>query len=173
MDDATTRELRHLLDRRPVAALGTLHRGEPAVSMVPFAVARLPTGTPDADSGTDGFAPQLVIHVSALASHTRNLIEHRRVSLLVMDEIAAGISPLELPRVSVDAMALPLERDAAGYTAARDAYLARLPDAEGLFALGDFRLVALVPLSARLVAGFGRAGSLVGDALHAWLASKP
>ena len=40
MDDDTARMLRRLLERRPVAALGTLHRGEPAVSMVPFVLPR-------------------------------------------------------------------------------------------------------------------------------------
>jgi heme iron utilization protein len=36
MDADTARSLRRLLDTRPVGTLGTLHRGEPAVSMVPY-----------------------------------------------------------------------------------------------------------------------------------------
>ena len=35
--------------------------------------------------------------------------------------------------------------------------------------IGDFSLVALRPTSARLIAGFGRAYSLVGEPLRAWL----
>ncbi len=147
--------LRHLLAARPVAALGTLHQGEPAVSMVPFV---LPAGHA---------AP--LIHVSALAPHTRDLQQHPRVSLLVMAELAEGMAPQALPRVALQADAQLLVRDSAEYAAAREAYLARFPDAAVTFGLGDFSLVALQPVSARLVAGFGRAHALVGPALAQWL----
>ena len=49
------------------------------------------------------------------------------------------------------------------------AYLARFPDAALTFELADFSIVALQPTSARLVAGFGRAHGLAGDALTRWL----
>jgi heme iron utilization protein len=155
MDDDTARLLRPLLDRRPVAALGTLHRGEPAVSMVPFV---LPRG------GT-----QLIIHVSALATHTRDMQEHPRVSLLVMAEPDGATPPQALPRVALQADAARLPREGNAYEAARAAYLARFPEAAPMFELGDFSIVALQPVSARLVAGFGRAHSLVGAALDSWL----
>ncbi len=38
-----------------------------------------------------------------------------------------------------------------------------------MFELGDFAIVTLQPVSARLVAGFGRAYSLVGQSLDDWL----
>ena len=155
MDDDTARMLRRLLEQRPVAALGTLHRGEPAVSMVPFV---LPRG------GT-----QLIIHVSALATHTRDMQEHPRVSLLVMAEPDDATPPQALPRVALQADAATLPREGAGYEAARAAYLARFPEAAPMFELGDFSIVALQPVSARLVAGFGRAHSLAGPALAGWL----
>ena len=152
-DDA--RLLRALLSTRPVGALGTLHGGEPAVSMVPFV---LPAG-----------AMRPVIHVSALAPHTRDMQAHPRVSLLVMAEPGDGVSPQALPRVALQADAAFLPREGAEHAAARAAYLARFPDAATTFELGDFSLVALQPVSARLVAGFGRAHALVGDGLAAWL----
>lgn len=152
-DDASL--LRALLATRPVGALGTLHQGEPAVSMVPFV---LPAG-----------ATAPVIHVSALAPHTRDMQAHPRVSLLVMAEPGAGVSPQALPRVALAADASFLARDTAEHATARAAYLARFPDAATTFELGDFALVALRPRSARLVAGFGRAHALVGDALDDWL----
>lgn len=155
MDADTARSLRRLLDTRPVGALGTLHRGEPAVSMVPFV---LPA------AGT-----RLYIHVSMLAPHTRDMQEHPRMSLLVMAELSAGLSPQELPRVALQADALTLPRAGAGYDAARAIYLERFPDAALMFELGDFSLVALQPVSARLVAGFGRASSLSGHPLAEWL----
>jgi hypothetical protein len=55
MNPAYAQPLRELLHTQQVAALGTLHEGQPYVSMVPFAL--LPGGS--------GF----VIHVSQLATH--------------------------------------------------------------------------------------------------------
>jgi putative heme iron utilization protein len=155
VDPEAVRSLRTLLEARPVAALGTLHRGDPAVSMVPFV---LPSG-----------ATRIFIHVSALATHTADMQRHPRVSLLVMAEPGADASPQALARVTLQADARTLARDEADYAAARAAYLDRFPDAAETFELGDFSIVALQPVSARLVAGFGRAYSLVGDSLVDWL----
>jgi putative heme iron utilization protein len=152
VDDA--RSLRRLLDTQSVGALGTLHCGDPAVSMVPFV---LPTG--------EG---RLFVHVSALATHTRDMQKHPRVSLLVMAAPSDGIQPQALPRVSLraDAGTLVAGED---YDVAKEAYLARFPDAALTFELDDFSIVALRPISARLVAGFGRAYALAGGALTRWL----
>ncbi len=147
--------LRELLRAQPVAALGTLHRGDPAVSMVPFVLA-------------PGQA-RLYIHVSALATHTADLQKHPRVSLLVMAQPGAGAPPQALPRVTLQADARMLAHGDAEYAAARAAYLGRFPDAAMTFELSDFSIVALEPVAARLVAGFGRATSLVGTALVDWL----
>ncbi len=139
-----------------MAALATLHRGEPAVSMVPFVL------------GAEG---QLLIHVSALATHTRDMQEHPRVSLMVMAEPTADAPPQALPRVSLQAEVRVLPREGSEYEAAKARYLARFPDSAVTFELGDFAVVLLKPVSARLVAGFGRAFALVGDKLDAWLRS--
>jgi heme iron utilization protein len=151
----TAHALRRLLETRPVAALATLHRGNPKVSMVPFV---LPAGD-----------TRLFIHVSALAAHTADMREHARVSLLVMAEPAAGVPPQALPRVTLQADAVTLPRGGGDHEAARAAYLGRFPDAAPTFELGDFSIVALLPVSARLVAGFGRAYGLVGNGLADWL----
>jgi putative heme iron utilization protein len=148
--------LRRLLDTRPVAAFATLHRGDPAVSMVPFVL------------GSDG---ELLIHVSALATHTRDLQEHARVSLMVMAEADVDVPPQALPRVSLQAEARLLPREGSEYESAKAAYLARFPDSAITFELADFSIVVLKPVSARLVAGFGRAHALVADKLDAWLRS--
>ena len=156
MDD-DARFLRRLLDTQLVGALGTLHRGDPAVSMVPFV---LPAGD-----------RRLFIHVSALATHTRDVQRHPCVSLLVMAEPGADAQPQALPRVSLQADAVTL---AAGddHDQARKAHLARFPDAALTFELADFSIVALQPISARLVAGFGRAYGLAGGALTRWLLGR-
>ncbi len=156
MDAEAAQSLRRLLATQPVGALATLHRGEPAVSMVPFVLA-------------EG-AGRIYIHVSALATHTRDMQDHPRVSLLVMDDPArAGVPPQALPRVALQCDAIALAREGDAYAAARTAYLERFPESEVTFGLGDFSLFALQPVAARLVAGFGRAYGLTGDGLTRWL----
>ena len=148
--------LRKLLTAQPVAALATLHRGEPAVSMVPFALL----------SGGEG----LVVHVSRLATHTQDMLDHPGVALLVTGTVAAGDSPLALPRVSIQGHARPCPADAPAHAQARQAYLARLPDAEPLFGFGDFSLFVIEPESLRFVAGFGRAIAFKAERLREVLA---
>ena len=141
-----TRALRDLLNTRRVAALGTLDAHDPAqpfVSMVPFA--RL------------GAEACLVIHVSALAAHTRNLLTHPQVSLLVMAAEADNEPVHALPRVTFDAVAQLPEQGCPAWAAARTAYLARFPEAAPMTELGDFMFVLLRPTGARQVAGFGAA----------------
>jgi hypothetical protein len=157
MDADTATSLRQLLASQPVAALATLHRGEPAVSMVPFV---LPPG-----------GAQFIIHVSGLATHTADMQAHPRVSLLVVDEARADVSAQARARVSLQCDAQVLPREGAAYEQARADYLARFPDSAVTFELGDFRVVLLRPVAARLVAGFGRALSLVGQQLEGWLRS--
>ena len=149
---ATVDSLKALLANQPVAALATLHGGEPAVSMVPFAL--LPSGI--------GF----VIHVSRLATHTKDMLDNPAVALLVTASLAEGGSPLSLPRVSVRGRARECPPESVEYQEARSAYLAKLPDAEELFAFADFVLFTVDPGSVRYVAGFGRAMSLTPERLR-------
>jgi hypothetical protein len=156
--DRLTRELRSLLRGQRVAALGTLaDDGAPLVSMVPFAI-------------EPGLA-RLVIHVSELAAHTRNLRERPRVSLLVMRAETPGEPVHALPRVTFDGVATLLAPDGETWSACRAAYLQRFPEAEPMTQLGDFRFVAVELNGARQVAGFGAARSLDAPALR--LALQP
>jgi len=151
MDSETRLALLRLLQDARVAALGTLHAGEAAVSLVPFAPA----------PGRDA----LLIHVSALAAHTRDLLDHPRASLMLNAAPGVDTDPLAVPRLSIAVDAQPLARDGADYVAARAAYLQRLPSAEITFELGDFQLFRLTPREARWIGGFGRARTLDADTL--------
>jgi putative heme iron utilization protein len=144
--------LRSLLQNQRVAALGTLDTdGFPFVSMVPFAV--------------EPASAQLVIHVSGLAAHTRNLQTTSRVSLLVMQAEVMGEPVHALARVTLEGVATVLERDRAAWRQARDAYLARFPDAQPMTELGDFMFVGVAVQGARQVAGFGAARSLDAETM--------
>ncbi len=149
MTDGAT--LRALIVAQNVAALGTLHRGEPYVSMVPYAL--------------DEEAPQFVIHVSALAPHTKDMLEHPRVSLLIVAPEAQAAFPQARARATVQGDAEPLARFTPAYARAKALYLARFADAADIFALPDFSLYCIRPRSVRLIAGFAQAVSLVGASL--------
>jgi hypothetical protein len=161
VDESTAADLRALVQAQPIAALGTLHAtrdgDEPFVSMVP--VAWLP-----------GDDPAPVIHVSQLAPHTRDLLTCDRVSLMLTAVLQPDDNPQALARLTLQARAHLLDRDSDDWAAAQAAYLARFPRAEQTFALGDFLLVRLQPVSARFVAGFGRAHGLTAKALADLLA---
>jgi putative heme iron utilization protein len=148
MDRELTIVLRQLVHSRMIAALGTLHQGAPFVSMAPYAVAK------------DG---SFILHVSRLAAHTRDMLDHPEVSLLISESEGSGKMPQALARVTVQGRAAMLDRDSEKHTDARDVYLARFPDAAPLFEFKDFSIFVIEPVSARLIAGFGQAMSVSGE----------
>ena len=125
MDDALHRQLYSLVHGRRIASLGTLDKGEPFVSMVPYAL--------------HGERASPIIHVSALSAHTRHMLVHPRVSFMVTESENAPdgdgqpIAPQALPRVTVQGDASRLDPEGDDYTAAKRAYLARFPDAALMF----------------------------------------
>jgi heme oxygenase (biliverdin-IX-beta and delta-forming) len=135
-----------LLHRCKAAALGTSHAGAPAVSMVPYAIVDEPF--------------TLVVLVSTLAAHTRDLLADPRVGLMVMEPEGGAAGTHALARVSIQGEARPLPPGNARYDAARAAYVARFPDMAMLFDLADFALVAIEPAAVRAVMGFAQAQSL-------------
>jgi putative heme iron utilization protein len=155
MSDSLATVLRSLLLDRQTAALATLHDGRPATSMIPFAVHTGPAGL------------RLIAHVSGLAAHTREMRSWPEVCLLITAAETAGTMPQALARVSIPARAEFIPADHPDHPALQAAYLGKFPDAEPLFQLGDFSLVAFVPKEARLVAGFARAVTLPPKALAA------
>ena len=137
--------LRLLLRQQAIAALGTLHQGEPYVSTVPFAL--------------DERGPDFLVHVSALSSHTRDMREHPRVSLLVVAPDDGG-RPQARARATIQADAEALPPESARYAEARTLYLQRFPEAVDTFALADFSLFAIRPAAVRFIGGFAQAVSL-------------
>jgi putative heme iron utilization protein len=140
--------LQQLIHGRIIAALGTLHEGIPFVSMVPYAVA------------SDG---SFILHVSRLAAHTQDMLDHPGVSLLITESEGSGKLPQALARVTVQGRAEMLDRDSQKHIDARAVYLSRFPDAAPLFEFSDFNIVIIKPMSARVIAGFGRAITITGD----------
>jgi len=159
MNPSQAKALRELVHGQPIAALGTLHEGRPFVSMVPFAL--LPDGT--------GW----VIHVSHLASHTKDMVHNPEVSMLVAAPLVPGNSPLSLPRLTIQGTAHACDDASPAYATARAAYIERLPDSAGMFEFADFQLFVVQPIIARFVGGFARASTVSAEALAQSLRQEP
>jgi putative heme iron utilization protein len=140
---AISREAAALIRAHRWAALATLDAGEPLASMVAYAL--------EPGGGA------LVFHVSQLAQHTRNLLEHPRAALAISEPDALEGDPQRLQRVTVTGTASVLRRNDPAYLAAAEAYIDRFPDAQMRFDLGDFLLVRFTAEDARYVGGFARA----------------
>jgi len=147
-----------LLRRCTVASLGTLHGGAPSVTMAPYALSVEP------------FA--LLLLVSGLSAHTRDMVADPRVGLMVLEPEGGSTPSHALARVSILGAARPLAREAPGYAMAQDAYAERFPAMTGLFQFGDFRMFAIEPQVVRVVLGFAQAASLDPATLAAALASR-
>ena len=158
MDASHAASLRHLLREQEVAALATLHSGEPSISMVPYLL--LADGR--------GF----VIHVSRLASHTKDMTTHARVSLLVIAAADPQVPAQARARVAIQGLAERVRQDVSGYDAMKSQYIAKFPSAEHLFTFADFSLFFVAPKSARFVAGFAQAFSLTARAFTDILANR-
>ncbi|WP_414450559.1 HugZ family protein [Burkholderia sp. 22PA0099] len=139
----------HLLHRRQIATLATQAR-EPAG--FPY-----PTAVPYA---TDARHRPVVL-ISALAEHTRNLVDDARAGLLVAD--AADAAVLEAERMTLVGRCARVDGDP--HLAAR--YVRYHPDAARYLDLGDFSFWALDCERLRFIGGFGRMGWLDGRQLDA------
>jgi putative heme iron utilization protein len=131
-----------LVREQRIAALGTLREGFPEVSMVPVV------------AEPDGSA--FYFHASALAHHTQNIQREARVSLMLSQPDDWGRDPQTLARIAVRGEARALPREGTAYERVRAMYVARFPESEAHFSLGDFALYRVEPVAARFVAGFGR-----------------
>ena len=151
MDEQSERTLARLIRDTRVAALGTLHEGEPNLAMVAY-------------SFSEDFST-FHIHVSRLGKHTTDMESNPRVGLLINETDDRRPDPQTLARVSIRGMAEMLPRTDPGYAQVKKNYLERFPEAEQLFSLGDFNLWKIMPKGGRFVAGFGRAFNLVPEAL--------
>lgn len=151
MDVASEETLAHLIRSTRIAALGTLHEGTPNLAMVAYAFA-------------EDFSA-FYIHVSKLGKHTTDMENDPRVSILITEKDDHRPDPQTLARVSIQGTAEILPRTDPGYAQVKNIYLARFPEAEQLFRLGDFNLWKITPKGGRFVAGFGRAFNLVPDIL--------
>ncbi|MBM4425542.1 MAG: pyridoxamine 5'-phosphate oxidase [Chloroflexi bacterium] len=146
MDADTLAALARLIRAQRAAALGTVRDGLPFVSMVVYAF------EPDFSA--------FWLHLSRLALHTQAILADPRIGLMIAEADDGAKDAQTLARVSIQSEAIVLTQTPPEYSAAKMLYLARFPEAQTMFALGDFDLYRIEPRSARFVAGFARAYNL-------------
>ena len=150
-DDAARAEARALM-AIPHAALACLDAtGAPAISRIAFGLD--PEGQP-------------MTLISALAPHFAALKADPRCSLM-LGEVGAKGDPLTHPRLMIRATARFVAPDAPDRPALRAHWLKGHPKAALYIDFADFALVRLVPESALLNGGFGRAFRLAPEDLRA------
>jgi heme oxygenase (biliverdin-IX-beta and delta-forming) len=146
--DDQLQRLRALLEEERILALAVQVDGRPHLGMLPYVV------TADFDA--------VIVHASALAKHTRGLVNGAPVSMVIHRPDRPDADPLQLARVSVDAVVEGLEKDTPAYVHAMQCYVARFPTSEATFTMPDFNLYRLNFVSGRWVGGFGDALRLSG-----------
>jgi heme iron utilization protein len=125
------------------AVLLTIRAGRPFGSHVPYVF------------GSDW--TRAYLHLSRLALHTQHLLIDPRVSLFIAEPDGLEKNPLALRRINLQGEAVVLSPDAPSYTAMKERYLERLPQAAMMFGFGDFALWELRLDDAHFVLGFGQA----------------
>lgn len=133
----TARAARQLLRAHCYGALSTLSKkfdGHPFGSITPYLV--------DHDGS-------LLVLISTLAEHTKNIQNDPRVSLITHNQEDSHIQTQG--RITVVGTAcLVAEREQAGKR-----YLRYFPEAQTYFAMHDFSFYRIVPLALRYIGGFG------------------
>jgi len=107
----------------------------------------------------------LLLHLSRLSRHTRNLLANPAASLIISQPDPLTGDPQTLARITLTGTIEVLARDTPSWEAGRDHYLATLPDSERLFGFKDFILFRFHPTKARYIGGFARAFSLNAEQL--------
>lgn len=132
------REARSLLRNHRYGALSTLSKrfdGHPFGSIMPYLV--------DHDGS-------LLILVSALAEHTKNIEQDSRVSLITHDQRDPHIQTQGRVTMLGNAEQVP-DREQIGLR-----YLRYFPEAASYFAMHDFSFYRIRPVAVRYIGGFGR-----------------
>jgi hypothetical protein len=152
MPSAIQLEVARLILAQRWAAVATIDEGAPLASMVAYAP----------EPGLRG----LLIFISQLAAHTRNLLASGATSVAITAPDTGDGDPQLLPRVSLQGQVTPIPRDHPEFAEAAACYVARFPASEMRFQLGDFVMFRFVADEARYVGGFARATTYSGAQLR-------
>ncbi|MDX8381217.1 MAG: pyridoxamine 5'-phosphate oxidase family protein [Ghiorsea sp.] len=139
MNDDWQQDVQTLLKSTQVAFLSTMGETSPETSMCPYAV----------------FNGDIILHLSSLAKHSKNIQNHKQVGLIICTPENKAVSPLALARISFTGKIEPVTE--VKRIAYQDAYLNHVPDAQPLFTFPDFTLYRIQVAEIKWVGGFGKA----------------
>lgn len=145
-DDEARALARTLLDHATFAALGVIDPTSGAPLLSRIALACTADGTP-------------VSLISSLSAHARALAENPACSLMVGEPEDRG-DPLTHPRLTLQATAIAIPRQAEDFAGLRDHYLQLRPKSKLYIDFGDFYFLRFDPSGAFLNGGFGKAFNL-------------
>lgn len=148
-----------LLTANRVGVLCTVGAGGPFASHVPFVA---PAGW-----------PTLIVYLSDLAQHTRNLHQTPSLALCITEPDAPDKNPLSLQRLILQGRAERLTPDTEAWHQAQTHYLSRFPQAEMLTGLQDFRFWALRMQRAQLISGFAQTYVAEAASPEVWTHVRP
>lgn len=145
--------LQQLLDQTQSLQMATLNaQGGPAISYAPFI--RDEQGC-------------FYVFISQLASHTRDLLQHPQVAIMVIADEHETRQIFARTRATYQCQVEVIGRDEALYNPLLDRMQARFGEVMGVLrGLGDFVLFRLKPQTGRFVMGFGQAFVLAGQCLQ-------
>jgi hypothetical protein len=146
MDADARGSLARIVRTTRIAALGTLRRAAPNVSMVAYMPAR-------------DFATYW-LRLSRLAWHTQDLAVDPRASLSIFETDDGREDPQTLARVTIRGDAAEIAPAAPEAESLKRDWLERFPASAVTFELADFSFWRVVPRDARFVAGLGRTYNL-------------
>lgn len=108
----------------------------------------------------------IIVFVSQLSLHTRDLLANGRVSAMLIDDEKSSSQIFARTRVSYLCQAKAVDRDDQAFAATLDLLESRQGKMIGVLRqLPDFVLFRLQPQSGQFVMGFGQAYRLAGDNL--------
>lgn len=107
-----------------------------------------------------------LIFISELAAHTRNLLAHPKLDIMLIQDESDASQLFARNRLTLSCTASTIFAENPEYTALLDKFQNRHgKTVELLRQLPDFHLLRLTPQAGRFVMGFGQAYELTGDKL--------
>lgn len=115
----------------------------------------------------------LLIYISELAEHTRNIFSNPSLSVMLIADEADTKQMFARTRLTLTCEAKAIARDTEDYDKLLEQFQSKHgKTVELLRSLPDFHLVRLTPRSGRIVLGFGQAYQLAGDQLEQFVHTR-
>jgi len=98
------------------------------------------------------------ISISAMSSHTQNLLQYDKTSILFIEDESKSTNIFARKRISFIVKIEPIKRNSIIFNGAMTLFEDKFGELANIYkSMPDFQLFALTPLSGRAIFGFGQA----------------